>query len=193
LAFSALASFSKDGLQLGSNHFQLCAVDGKWTPVAYNSAVSDQVPLLSNSGCTGSPNVNNIITGYTLSADGILTGTDTSTASENFTCIGVSFGQPYTATHTLQNAKHNPISMNLRDGSGNASVTESRQSNDTNSANSNGNLISTTSVTGTQSWPAESVSPPQFPNTGITASTTASTTDVPAGQALPQACTAGTP
>ncbi len=174
---------------LNYHNFQLCAVDGKYTPVSYNSVVSDQVAILSNSGCTGSPNVNNIITSYTLSAAGILTGTDTSTASENETCTGVSFGLAYTATHTLQNSKQNSISMNLRDGSGNAVVSENRQSNDTNSSNPNGNLASTTSVTGTQSWPAESASPPQFPNTGIGASTT----QVPAGQALPQACILGTP
>lgn len=174
---------------LNYHTFQLCAVDGKYTPVSYNSVVSDQVP--ANTGCTGSPNVNNIITGYTLTADGILTGTDTSTASENLTCQVPYISGPgsYTATASLQNAKNDPISMNLKDGSGHASVSETRQSQSTNSLDPSQNQTSTTSVTGTQSWPAESVSPPQFPNTGITASTTY----VPAGQALPQSCTVGTP
>jgi hypothetical protein len=176
---------------LNYHHFQVCAVDGKYTPVSYNSVVSDQVPLLANSGCTGSPNVNNTITGYTLSADGVLTGTDTSTASQNISCTVPYVSGPgsYTTTATLQNAKNDPISMNLKDGSGNASVSETRQSNSTNSLDPSQNQTSTTSVTGTQTWPAESVSPPQFSNTGIVASTTS----VPAGQALPQACTVGTP
>jgi hypothetical protein len=169
------------------HNFQLCAVDGKYTPVTYNSVVSDQVVL--EGGCTGSPGSNNIITGYTLSADGVLTGTDSSTASQNRTCtsgVGPNFD---TTTATEQDLKNDPISMNLKDGSGHASVSETRQFAATDALNPNGNIVETTTVTGTQSWPAESVSPPQFSNTGITATTTY----VPAGQALPQACTVGTP
>jgi hypothetical protein len=177
------------------HNFQLCAVDGKWTPVSYQSVVSFQVALPTGETCmTSIPNASeqdNIVTGYSLSAAGILTGIDTSTASQNMTCQipYVSGPGSYTGTSRIQNAKHNPISMNLKDGSGNASVSESRQSSSTNTLDPSQNQTSTTSITGTQSWPAESVSPPQFPNTGIGASTT----QVPAGQALPQACTVGTP
>jgi hypothetical protein len=173
---------------LTPHNFQLCGVDGKYTPVSYSSVVSDQVPILANSGCSGSPNVNNINTGYTLNAGGILKGSDTSTATENEVCAGVTFGLAYKTTTVIQNAKNDPISMDLKDGSGSASVSESRQTTVI-STIANENLSETTTVTGTQSWPAESVFPPQFPNTGITAITT----QVPAGQALPQACTAGTP
>jgi hypothetical protein len=175
---------------LSIHSFQLCAVDGKYTPVAYHSVVSSQVPLLSNSGCAGSAEVDNIVTGYSLSADGILTGTDTSNASENFTCTTVyAGGLTEVSTHVIQNNNNDSISMNLKDGSGNASVSDHRQLTATDNINSNGNVATTTTITGAQSWPAESVSPPQFPNTGIGASTT----QVPAGQVLPQACTVGTP
>jgi hypothetical protein len=174
---------------LTTHVFNVCAVDGKYTPVSYHSVVSFQVPLLSNSGCTGAPAVTNVITGYNLSADGILTGTTSSTESENYTCTGVSFGLPYVTTHTLTSTKNDPIAMNLVDGSGNASVSENLQENDTDSSNANGNLAETTVITGTQTWPAEAVSPPTLPNTGIIVTHT----PVPAGEALPKECTVGVP
>jgi hypothetical protein len=170
---------------LAYDNFEVCAVDGKYTPVTYASVVSDEVPILSNSGCTGSPNVNNVITGYTLTATGVLKGTDTSTATEDEVCSGVTFLLPYTTTSIINNAKNDSISVNLQNGSGNASVSESRRTTLT-STLPNSNLAETTSVTGTQSWPAESVLPPQFANTGISAYTYA----VPAGAALPQSCVA---
>jgi hypothetical protein len=149
--------------------------------------VSFQVALLSNTTttCTGQAEETDIVTGYSLAADGTLTGTDKSTDTANYTCTTTSFGLTTVTTTTIQNAKHDVIVTNLKDGSGNATVNENRLE----SVSGSGGFTETTTVSGTQSWQAESVSPPQFPNTGIVATATS----VPAGQALPQSCTVGTP
>jgi hypothetical protein len=160
--------------------FEICAIDGKFRPVTYKSVVSTQIPLTS--GCTGSPYVTNITTGYSLSSEGILTGTDTSTDSQDYTCAASS------STSMIQDAKHDSISLNLNDGSGNALISESRLSVYTNSLSPNQNFTETTSVTGSQAWPPEAVSPPQFAGTGVSAQTMV----IPAGGAMPQACLVGT-
>jgi hypothetical protein len=176
--------------QLVYHHFELCQVDGKWNPVNYQSVVSSQVPFSTGSvTCTGQPERDDIITDYTLTADGVLTGTDTSTSSQHSSCKipYVSGPGTYTETYNSQNTKNDPISFNLKDGSGTATVSESRQWSSTNSLDPNQNETSTTSVTGAQSWPAELTLPPRFLNTGIVVTTQTLTV----GQQLPTACTSG--
>jgi hypothetical protein len=172
------------------HHFEVCQVDGKWNPVTYHSVVSSQVPFSTGNGtCSGQPERDDIITGYNLTADGVLTGTDTSTSSENRTCNVPYISGPgsYSTTYNSQTTKSDPISINLRDGSGSATVAESRQSSSTNSLDPNQNSTSTTSVSGAQTWPSEPSLPPKFPNMGIVLSPMT----VRAGQPLPVACTAG--
>jgi hypothetical protein len=168
---------------LSVHQAQMCSVDGKWTPLTYNSLVSTQAVFFSNqTGCTGQPRHFDIITGYALTADGHLTATEEEKGHEDYDCTAYNGTKDKGSDDLLHS-----VAISLRDGSGSASITGSSQSSGM--AGPTAPVSTNTSTSGSESWPAESNLPPQLLNTGIDIVTT----NLAAGQSLPQACTVGTP
>jgi hypothetical protein len=168
---------------LSVHQAQMCSVDGKWTPSTYNSLVSTQGVFFSNqTGCTGQPRHFDIITGYALTSDGHLTATEEEKGSVDYDCTAYNGTKDKGSDDLLHS-----VAISLRDGSGSASITGSSQSSGM--AGPTAPVSTNTSTSGSESWPAESHVPPQLLNTGIDIVTT----NLAAGQSLPQACTVGTP
>jgi hypothetical protein len=163
-----------------SHNAKLCAVDGKWTPVTYSYIISTEY---TSSGCTGVGLHSDITGGFTLSASGQLIATGELKQHGSTTCNnGAGLITVFSGTYdNLQT-----VNLDLSNGAGNASLARNDQEDSTNNNTPPGMLHQTVTGSGSVTWPAESASLPQFPNTGIAATTT----PWMAGQALPSSCIA---
>lgn len=170
---------------LNYHRFELCQVDGKFTPASYSSLVSTQAPLSSE--CTGADRSLNIHSSYSLAANGTFMGTYEQDGASNRTCTETAVdNSKYTTTYDGSDTQLNTIRISLSDGSGSASITGQSHYVATNSLNSASNFTTDTSISGNEVWGVRDA-PDQLSRTGITVSVQQ---PVPAGQPLPQNCTA---
>jgi uncharacterized protein YjdB len=158
--------------QLAYQGFSICSVDGNFVAASANS--SSPYTYAPGEGCTGSGS-GAISTNYAITSGGTLTMTSSQDQSGAFTCTNP------TTTSTSSSQSQSMLSLSLVDGSGSGSFSSTSNSVTTGAGGSQ-SLVTTS---GSGSWSGATNPASIFASMGLGVQTTS----VPAGQAIPQACT----